>query len=152
MLRQAHPPAHLFFIRFQEKLHNLSFFIMPFFTRFRFLRLLSFGFQPALTWFYQLIFGKVDLFPFAFSLVTLIAVRAMFTRIFIGIADISVFLYALLSQDFPSRTVYQVSLRISDKITFFCFFQLFLRTSIYTALIPKFIHHLTTDSLNLQIL
>ena len=73
------------------------FFIMPFFTRFRFLRLLSFGFQPALTWFYQLIFGKVDLFPFAFSLVTLIAVRAMFTRIFIGIADIPVFLCSSVS-------------------------------------------------------
>ena len=110
MLRQAHPPAHLFFIRFQEKLHNLSFFIMPFFTRFRFLRLLSFGFQPALTWFYQLIFGKVDLFPFAFSLVTLIAVRAMFTRIFIGIADIPVFLYALLSQDsFQALMLFSIS-------------------------------------------
>lgn len=94
---------------------------------------ISLCFQPIFTRFLQLIFCKINFFPLAFSLVTFISVRSMLTRIFVCITDIPVFLYAFLPQDLSCRTVYQISLRISDKILCFRLIQHFFRTSIYTA-------------------
>ena len=57
----------------------------------------SLCFQPFFTWLLQSILRKINLFPFAFSSITLIPVWTVLTGIFIGITDISIFLDTLLS-------------------------------------------------------
>ncbi len=76
--------------------HNAIFFLFCFF------RFLPFCFQPSFTRFLQLVFCKINLFPFTFSFVTPVTVRAMLTGIFICITDISIFLYAFLPRISPA--------------------------------------------------
>ena len=152
MFRQTHPLVCFLPVWFQKELYNLSLFVIPFFFWLCFFWCISLCFQPIFTRFLQLIFCKINFFPLAFSLVTSISVRSMLTRIFVCITDIPVFLYAFLPQDLSCRTVYQISLRISDKILCFRLIQHFFRTSIYTAFFRFFIYHFPTHSLYLYIL
>ena len=68
MLRQAHPPAHLFLYQFPGKSSGLSFFIMPFFTCFCLFQvpfpLLSANPYMVTNW----SLSKIYLFPFPFPL------------------------------------------------------------------------------------
>lgn len=114
-------------------------------------RFISFCFQPVFTWLLQLVFGKINFFPFAFPFVTLITVRAMPAGIFICITDISIFL-CILSQDFSCRTVYKISFGISHKISCFCLFRHFFLTSIYSAFFRLFICHFPAHCLYFHIL
>ena len=137
MFRQTHPLVCFLPVRFQKELYNLSLFVMPFFFWLCFFWCISLCFQPVFTRFLQLIFCKINFFPLAFSFVTLIPVRAMFTRIFVCITDISILLYTFLSKDFSCRTIYQIPFRISDKTSCFRLFQHFFLLP-YTPLFSGF--------------
>ena len=64
MLRQTHPLVRFFSVWLQKKFYNLLFFIMPFLFLFCFFRFLPFCFQPSFIRFLQLVFCKINLFPF----------------------------------------------------------------------------------------